>query len=246
LFWRKRTFWWYWNLETLLNVMIVKNNILIRDRHINRPYISILLPTRKRVDLLQKTLTSIFSLANPEVNNFEVIVKVDLDDFETLDYIKTWDSQIENLHFLISSRKKGYLSLIDFLEDMIDLAKGKYIQVFNDDAIILTPNWNSILESKLTDFKFYYPKINGYKEAFILYSHLNWVGQTLGINEYIEEVEFYQNLELVDETSIDKDNLKFINLTSRDYHMTSPEIKKDIRILKKHLNIEILNPITHL
>jgi len=130
--------------------MIVKNNILIRDRHINRPYISILLPTRKRVDLLQKTLTSIFSLANPEVNNFEVIVKVDLDDFETLDYIKTWDPQIENLHFLISSRKKGYLSLIDFYEDMIDLAKGKYIQAFNDDAIILTPNWNSILESKLT------------------------------------------------------------------------------------------------
>jgi hypothetical protein len=229
--------------------MIVKNNILIRDRHINRPYISILLPTRKRVDLLQKSLTSIFSLANPEINNFEVIVKVDLDDFETLDYIKTWDPQIENLHFLISSRRKGYLSLIDFYEDMVDLAKGKYIQAFNDDAIILTPNWNSILESKLTDFKFYYPKVNGYKEALYcipkeLYhlwghvaphnqsdGHLNWVGQTLG---------------LVDETSIDKDNLKFINLTSRDYHMTSSEIKKDIRILKKYLNIEILNPVTHL
>ena len=244
--------------------MIVKNNILIRDRHINRPYISVIFPSRKRVDLLQKTLTSIFSLANPEVNNFEVIVKVDLDDLETLDYIKTWDPQIENLHFLISSRKKGYLSIMDFVEDMIDLAKGKYIISFNDDTIILTPNWNSILESKLTDFKFYYPKVNGYKEAFYcipkeLYhlwghiaphnqadSHLNWVGQTLGINEYIEEVEFHQDLELVDETSIDKDNLKFINLTSRDYHMTSSEIKKDIRILKKYLNIEILNPVTHL
>ena len=45
--------------------MIVKNNILIRDRHINRPYISVIFPSRKRVDLLQKTLTSIFSLANP-------------------------------------------------------------------------------------------------------------------------------------------------------------------------------------
>jgi hypothetical protein len=31
--------------------------------------------------------------------------------------------------------------------------------------IYLTPNWNDILESKLKDFKFYYPKINGYKEA---------------------------------------------------------------------------------
>ena len=85
---------------------------------------------------------------------------------------------------------------------------------------------------------------NIYKSA-IWASLLKILAFTLNINEYIEEVEFHQNLELVDETSIDKDNLKFINLTSRDYHMTSPEIKKDIRILKEHLNIETLNPITH-
>ena len=86
--------------------------IIERTRKNDKPHISVIFPSRKRVEMLNETLYSIYSLADLSNPNFEVIVKVDLDDFETLEYIKTWDSQIENLHFLISSRKNGYLSII--------------------------------------------------------------------------------------------------------------------------------------
>jgi len=236
--------------------------IIQRNRKYIKPHLSIILPTRKRVEMLNDTLYSIFSLANLENINFEIIVKVDFDDLETLQYINNWGNEYENLYFIASSRKGGYLNIIDFTEDMIDLSKGKYILIINDDLIFKTQDWNDIFEEKLNDFKIYFPYVNGYRESFWcipreLYdvlghvahhnqsdTYLNWLGQVLGILEHLDEVEFYHRFDYEDETQLDKNSLLDINYASRDYHRNSPEFKQDIKILANKLGITELNPIT--
>lgn len=236
--------------------------IVERTRKETKPFVSIIFPSRKRVEMLNETLYSIYSLADLENPNFEVIIKVDFDDHETLDYIKNWSNEYENLYFIVSSRKQGFLNIVDFYEDTIDLAKGKYILVANDDMLFKTQNWNIILESKLNDFKIYFPYVNGYREAFYIIpkelyhilghiaphnqadTYLNWLGQVLGINEYLDDIEFYHHFGYEDETLQDKMKVIDINYASRDYHRNSPEFKQDIKILADKLGITELNPIT--
>jgi glycosyltransferase involved in cell wall biosynthesis len=134
--------------------------------------VSIILPTRKRVKDLHETLQSILDNANPNNKNFEIILKVDYDDQETINYVNQFTNQNDNINVILASRLEGWFSLVDFIETMIDVSKGKYIWNINDDSRILTPNWNDILENELKEFKIYHPLIewgpdlNGYVHSF--------------------------------------------------------------------------------
>jgi hypothetical protein len=151
----------------------------MNNRTQNQFLISIILPSRKRPKELKNTINSFISLADPALNNFEIIIKIDFDDHESLDYIKTLDNKYENITFLINSRLKGWYNLVDFFEDLIRVSKSKYMFGFNDDGLMLTQNWNRILEEKLNEFKIYYPQViwdidlNGhlhdFREAFPIY-----------------------------------------------------------------------------
>jgi hypothetical protein len=122
------------------------------------PLISIILPTRGRIDLLKILLNNITSTSDHNNNNYEIIIKVDSDDISSLEQIQEICKEKDNIYIIISSRRKGYVNLINFLEDMTYLSHGKYILALADDAQILTQNWNTILEKYLTNFKFYFPK----------------------------------------------------------------------------------------
>jgi hypothetical protein len=116
--------------------------------------ISVVINTRDNVKKLKSTINSYFDKADLSLNNFEIIVKVDFDDINTLNYISTVNS--EYVKFIVSSRKQGYSSLHEHVNDMVDLAKGNYILAIGDDSPILTNNWNLILINYLTQFKVYF------------------------------------------------------------------------------------------
>lgn len=196
--------------------------------------ISLLVPTRKRLEHLKSNIDSIFNLADKSNPNFEVIFKIDLDDHETIDYIKTWGNEWENITFVVDSRKKGYNSLVNHFETMVDIAKGKYVWGFTDDITMKTQNWNTVLANKLTsDFKIYYPVINNHRESLPVYPKkwkeiLGYIAPHTGIDvyiqrimeldtnhiwgkpinspcvEYIDEVEVEHLVHLMDETGNDK------------------------------------------
>jgi len=231
-----------------------KQYYLERRYPFNKPYISILLPTRKRVKHLNETLYSIYSLADHNNINFEIIVKVDFDDIETIEYIKNnWTNECENIYFIISSRKEGYSSMADFQEYMLNLSRGEYSLVINDDLLFVTKNWNNILEKKLTDFKIYFPNVNGYKEAFWcipkklyeILGHVAWHNQTdtylhvlanrLGIRENITEVDVYHRHGIPDEITEARLNSQNMNFNSRDYHYSSTELEKDVKMLQNYI-----------
>ena len=216
--------------------------------------ISIVLPTRKRVEKLNETLYSILSLANPDEVNFEIIVKVDFDDVDTIDYIKNWENTFENVTFIINSRRGGWLNMVDYVENMIDIAKGDWILNINDDMVITTPHWNTKLTNHLKEFKIYFPDTNGYRQSFPVYpkklkeilGHISYtnqidtylynLSQQTDMEVYIDDVYFEHELEFRDEIHSDKAQVVNQNFHTRNYHSLSPEFKTDVKKIKEYLN----------
>lgn len=118
--------------------------------------ITVAILTRKQVDKLKECINSLIDKSDKSVNNFEIIIKVDFDDYETMDYIKEFSNENKNISFIINSRQKGYPSLHEHHSDIFGLARGKYIMNIGGDVLMLTQNWNSILINYLTEFKFYF------------------------------------------------------------------------------------------
>jgi glycosyltransferase involved in cell wall biosynthesis len=118
--------------------------------------ITISIVTRKQVNELRRCINSLIDNSDKSVNNFEIIVKVDYDDYETIDFIREFNNENINISFIISSRQNGYPSLHEFFNDMFGMARGKYVAILSSDSPILTPNWNTLLIDHLTEFKFYF------------------------------------------------------------------------------------------
>ena len=118
--------------------------------------ITITIVTRKQVSKLKECINSFINTSDTSINNFEIIVKIDFDDYETIDFIKEFNNENKNISFIINSRQNGYSSLHNFQTDMFNLARGKYIIPIGGDILMLTPNWNSLLINYLTEFKFYF------------------------------------------------------------------------------------------
>lgn len=141
--------------------------------------VSVIIPSRKRANALNGIINSLLSFSDRTLDNFEIIVKVDFDDKETLNYINQWSNEHKNISFVVNSRLDGWYNLVDFVENLIDCSKGEFVWNLNDDVLMLSQDWNRILEQRLTDFKTYYPQVkwapdlNGYlhnfREAFPIY-----------------------------------------------------------------------------
>lgn len=118
--------------------------------------ITITIVTRKQVNELRRCINSLIDTSDKSVNNFEIIVKVDYDDYETIDFIREFNNENTNISFVINSRQNGYSSLHEFMCDIFKLAKGKYVMGIGGDCTVLTKNWNSLLIDHLTEFKLYF------------------------------------------------------------------------------------------
>ena len=108
--------------------------------------ISVLIPTRKRVRMLDRLLHSIWNMSSSE-DAVEVLLRCDEDDRETIDYLEGIKSQNHNLQVLVGPRKDGYKSIPSYMNDMAAVAKGNILMCCNDDVIFRTKNWDRIVEN---------------------------------------------------------------------------------------------------
>lgn len=231
--------------------------MIILNNDIYKYDFSIFFPTRGRVDRLKKSIASIYNNADLTLNNFEVVVKIDFDDESTLNELSYFQNY-KNLKFIVSSRLGGWLNMKDFVNDVCAASTGKYLFGFNDDVQILTKNWNSILKTQVNQHKIYFPKVNGYGEAFIIipqdfFRALNCeisphnqidtyifnIAKQLNIGEYVNCIElFHESVDYVpDETLRDKtwfekmEHCKY-NSNLRDSYGNSERFTKDCATLK--------------
>jgi len=104
--------------------------------------ISILLPTRKRVSQLKKSMDSLLSNAkNPD--KIQPLFGVDDDDIETLEFLKTSNYKNQSV---LKFKRLGYENLHIYNNSLCAYAQGTWVMFFNDDAIMNTKHWDEIIE----------------------------------------------------------------------------------------------------
>lgn len=103
--------------------------------------VTVLVPTRNRLELLERSLLSLIEKADLRLGQqFEIIVRHDDDDQAT----RRWLENHPDLWtlFIHGPRGNGYADLHNMYNEMCMLARGQFLFLWNDDALMITPGWD--------------------------------------------------------------------------------------------------------
>ncbi len=108
------------------------------------PLVSVLLPTRKRVEELCQCVDSVYSLAQDKTL-VEFVLKVDTDDTASIDAAKRLRQLIPQTQIVLSDRGRGFHDMYMWADAMARASSGDWLFLFNDDARMLTQDWDQLL-----------------------------------------------------------------------------------------------------
>ena len=118
---------------------------------------SFLLPTRGRPDRLVQSIQSIHTRNgsikrwdDTDIPNYEILIRADVDDKPTCDLVKPWVNDIY-CRVTLGPRHRGYLDLHLMVNQLAVRARGEFLVLWNDDALMQTENWDDVLKRHLAD-----------------------------------------------------------------------------------------------
>ena len=149
--------------------------------------ISVILPTRGRTEVLKTSLMTLLDNVK-EPNEVEIILGMDEDDTEVIEYVKETlgpilqEKGVETKANIF--KPLGYENLHQYVNTLAGNASGDWIFFWNDDCLMQTKDWDEIISSYTGQFKLLAPKDNhdGHpyailpivpKDWFILMGHLS-------------------------------------------------------------------------
>jgi hypothetical protein len=108
--------------------------------------VSILLPTRNRVTLVERSVRSLLSLSQYPTQ-IEIVTAYDDDDTVSKDYFtgSKWTTLLEDygaVGHACCCPHWGYSGLHKYYTTMAEQSRGRWLMIWNDDAVMLTPNWD--------------------------------------------------------------------------------------------------------
>ena len=109
--------------------------------------ISVLLPTRARPELVQRSVESLLS-KSLDPSRVEIIVAYDEDDLISQEYFNSarWRLLVSGAQVQVCCCPRwGYSGLNRYYTTMAQRAKGQWFMVWNDDAVMLTESWDQHL-----------------------------------------------------------------------------------------------------
>lgn len=118
--------------------------------------ISILLPTRGRTDSLFKSLSSLFDLAK-DTSKLEIRLGYDNDDAVGIEHFKSilqpWLDEKKISYTALLFNPVGYSRLHEYVNHLAKGADCKWYFFWNDDALMETQDWDSVIKSYTDQFK---------------------------------------------------------------------------------------------
>ncbi len=162
--------------------------------------ISVVLPSSGRTDMCIEATKSLYRMAS-DPENIEVIVRYDDQDLESLSRVEELPDY-PTMRFMVGSRHHGYVSLHDMVNEGCLRARGDYISSWNDDCLILTKDWDKIVEAGAkpdefcimhiatgTQFNFLtrrvYQTLGHYSLDTAYDDYIAYVGNICGINKHL-------------------------------------------------------------
>lgn len=118
--------------------------------------ISVLLPTRGRGKLAERSLMSLIDKAKDN-SRVEYRIALDNDDEETLEYFKEniipkFDKLKLNFHIVVTP-PIGYQKLNQYVNFLGSQANGAWLMFWNDDAIMDTQDWDETIATHTDKFR---------------------------------------------------------------------------------------------
>jgi hypothetical protein len=119
--------------------------------------ITVLLATRQRVELLEKSIDSLLSNAT-DTSNVEIILGVDNDDQETIEFLKSEEFQTKMQDTYncdaqaVLFNRLGYEKLHEYMNTLWGKSTGEWLMLWNDDAIMETQGWDEEIQKFDNEF----------------------------------------------------------------------------------------------
>lgn len=110
------------------------------------PYVSFLLPSRKRVEACKSSIEALWITASDKTS-FEVLLAFDDDDTESRDAVVSFCDQIGVAYKVITSERHGYKNLHMYYNALCEIASGETLWLWNDDAFMKTESWDVVLRA---------------------------------------------------------------------------------------------------
>jgi len=135
--------------------------------------LTVLLPTRQRVQLVERSVRSLLSTAhNPA--NIEIAVAIDQDDTESKQYFESsaWHNLVDQYRSkfqVFETPPWGYAELHNYYNLLARNARGNWLMVWNDDAIMKTNDWDSCVERHNGYVGMLHMVTENYREKFALF-----------------------------------------------------------------------------
>lgn len=113
--------------------------------------ISVLVPTRQRVERLKVLLESYWRTARSaglQRGDSEMIFRIDDDDAETRDFLLDQGG----VKFIIGPRMRGYRSMPAFFNELFEASTGDVLMCGNDDMVFKTAHWPRLILHEASRF----------------------------------------------------------------------------------------------
>ncbi len=128
---------------------------------IKTPIISILIPTRNRVNRLKKSLDALFKTCYNK-HNFEILCGVDDDDFETINFLNNYIVNYSNIKYFLF-KNEGYKNIYKIHNHLATQSSGYFLFPYADDSEMLSYNWDLVIKEHNNKFLVLNPLINSLK-----------------------------------------------------------------------------------
>lgn len=110
------------------------------------PRISVVLPSRKRPEMLARSLQSLYdNLSSPQYR-VEILIGYDSDDPQTLKTAQ--DSAFESVMGWMAPGRYGYGGIANYYAPLLNMSSGQWIFLWGDDAIMQTKGWDQIIRDQ--------------------------------------------------------------------------------------------------
>jgi len=165
--------------------------------------ITILLPTRKRVTTLKKSIESLINTAKHS-ERLQFLFAIDEDDLDTINFLKS--SHYPN-QTVITFKPMGYENIHKYNNTLALYSQGKWLMFFNDDALMKTYNWDVKIMDRGSNFRVLRVREQTshpyaifpifLKDWFILLDHISLHGQNdAWISEIAYSLDIMRNIDI--------------------------------------------------
>lgn len=118
--------------------------------------ISILLPTRGRAEMLDRSVKSVIELAH-DPKRVQLMFGFDKDDSVGIDYfvneLQPWLDQNSVNYTALKFAPLGYIRLNEYVNELARKSDARWLVFWNDDAVMETQNWDTEIMKHDGEFK---------------------------------------------------------------------------------------------